>query len=299
MLKQLLQKHTLAVAGAAVVLLAAAATVGAAAGVSGVAGNVGDVLDALPIVSGSSTVEICHVPSDDPDDPETISVEEGDVEEHLAHGDTEGACVEAEPEETTDDLAPADSIEICHVPTGNPDNAHTIFVEEGELEEHLAHGDIEGACDESSSPEPEPPEDLGPVDKVEICHVPEGNPDNAHTITIGEPAVDDHLTHGDLTGACEDESSPGAPDSTGPADKVEVCHNAHTLSLTENAAAQHVAHGDTEGPCENESSPGAPDSTGPADKVEVCHNARTLSLSETAAAQHLAHGDTEGACDEE
>ena len=38
--------------------------------------------------------------------------------------------------------------------------------------------------------------------KVQVCHFPPGNPDNFHTITISENALDAHLAHGDLTGAC-------------------------------------------------------------------------------------------------
>jgi hypothetical protein len=44
-------------------------------------------------------------------------------------------------------------------------------------------------------------------DKVTLCHVPPGNPDAAHTITVGEVAVQAHLDHGDRRGACgEDET---------------------------------------------------------------------------------------------
>jgi hypothetical protein len=50
--------------------------------------------------------------------------------------------------------------------------------------------------------------------KVTICHVPPGNPGNAHTITIGAPAVPAHLAHGDATGACATSSVSSAP-STG------------------------------------------------------------------------------------
>ncbi len=35
-----------------------------------------------------------------------------------------------------------------------------------------------------------------------ICHNPPGNPDNAHTICIGAPAVRAHLKHGDTMGEC-------------------------------------------------------------------------------------------------
>jgi hypothetical protein len=38
--------------------------------------------------------------------------------------------------------------------------------------------------------------------KVTLCHIPPGNPDNAHTITVGAPAVPAHLEHGDTLGPC-------------------------------------------------------------------------------------------------
>jgi hypothetical protein len=40
--------------------------------------------------------------------------------------------------------------------------------------------------------------------KVTICHIPPGNPDNAHTIRVSENAVDAHLAHGDELGKCPD-----------------------------------------------------------------------------------------------
>lgn len=39
-------------------------------------------------------------------------------------------------------------------------------------------------------------------DKVLVCHIPPGNPANAHTICIGEPAVAAHLAHGCHLGSC-------------------------------------------------------------------------------------------------
>ncbi|HYV65184.1 MAG TPA: hypothetical protein VE964_03010, partial [Myxococcales bacterium] len=39
--------------------------------------------------------------------------------------------------------------------------------------------------------------------KVTICHIPPGNPANAHEITVGEPALDAHIRqHGDRVGHC-------------------------------------------------------------------------------------------------
>ncbi len=43
------------------------------------------------------------------------------------------------------------------------------------------------------------------ADQMTICHRPPGNPDNAHTITIGEPAWDAHEGHGDSKGECPDD----------------------------------------------------------------------------------------------
>ena len=40
------------------------------------------------------------------------------------------------------------------------------------------------------------------MDKVTVCHVPAGNPENAHAICIAPAAVGVHLAHGDMLGAC-------------------------------------------------------------------------------------------------
>jgi hypothetical protein len=44
-------------------------------------------------------------------------------------------------------------------------------------------------------------------DGGQVCHVPPGDPDNAHTIDIGAAAVPAHLAHGDRPGPCEGASS--------------------------------------------------------------------------------------------
>jgi hypothetical protein len=45
---------------------------------------------------------------------------------------------------------------------------------------------------------------------VTLCHIPPGNPANAHTLTVGAPAVKAHLRHGDHLGAWEGTSEPDA-----------------------------------------------------------------------------------------
>jgi hypothetical protein len=43
--------------------------------------------------------------------------------------------------------------------------------------------------------------------KTTICHIPPGNPANAHTLCIGNPAVGPHLSHhGDYLGPCHTET---------------------------------------------------------------------------------------------
>ena len=40
--------------------------------------------------------------------------------------------------------------------------------------------------------------------KVDVCHIPPGNPSNFHTISVNENALAAHLAHGDIEGACAD-----------------------------------------------------------------------------------------------
>lgn len=42
--------------------------------------------------------------------------------------------------------------------------------------------------------------------QVTLCHRPPGNPSNAQTITVGQPAAQNHFAHGDTPGPC-----PGSP----------------------------------------------------------------------------------------
>jgi hypothetical protein len=62
----------------------------------------------------------------------------------------------------------------------------------------------------------------GPKEKTELCHVPPGNPGNAHTITVGGNAPNAHLGHGDTLGPCPverpgkvDDDDDSSDDTTG------------------------------------------------------------------------------------
>lgn len=55
---------------------------------------------------------------------------------------------------------------ICHIPPGNPDNAHTICVSSHAVEVHQEHhGDLVGACGEEPPPEEPPPEEPPPEEE--------------------------------------------------------------------------------------------------------------------------------------
>ena len=59
-----------------------------------------------------------------------------------------------------------------------------------------------GASSSAEKNRSNPTQDGDASKKVTICHIPPGNPPNAHTITVGEPAVRAHLAHGDHLGPC-------------------------------------------------------------------------------------------------
>ncbi len=70
--------------------------------------------------------------------------------------------------------------------TGNPDGVHPI-VDMGAYEFQPADFCIDDDGD----------------GKVTICHVPPGNPSNAHTISVNVNAVEAHIGHGDECGPCQ------------------------------------------------------------------------------------------------
>ena len=78
--------------------------------------------------------------------------------------------------------------------------------------------------------------------KVDVCHIPPGNPENFHTISISERAVDHHLAHGDMLGVCnEPEACPcfNADDLAALGDVVSgLCGNDFPVEGT--AAAVHT-----------------------------------------------------------
>lgn len=93
-------------------------------------------------------------------------------------------------------------------------------------------------------------------DKIVVCHVPPGNPENRHTIRIGEPAWNaHHSNHNDFLGTCEE----GEEENIGLHRRITICHSPeenpdakHTIVVSLKAFNQsHKNHGDTIGACPN------------------------------------------------
>jgi thrombospondin type 3 repeat protein len=59
--------------------------------------------------------------------------------------------------------------------------------------------------------------------KVTICHIPPGNPNNPQTIAINKNALNAHLAHGDDEGACTDGGGDADSDGDGTPDSEDNC----------------------------------------------------------------------------
>lgn len=151
-------------------------------------------------------------------------------------------------------------VDICHVPPGNPDNAHTINVSVNALEAHLDHGDVLGVC--------EPPPDPGPAAALTVQLFEARAPDDARP--VGEP-----LGSVTLPGSVMPKGSaswvakyPGSTThfqhdhgaaqcaATLASGDVIMCHvppgnpaKAHSIIVPPAAVAAHLAHGDYFGCC--------------------------------------------------
>ncbi len=81
-------------------------------------------------------------------------------------------------------------------------------------------------------------------EKVVLCHKPEGQPWNAHTIRVPQEAVAAHLAHGDYLGPCKNEKK----------QQYTVCHFPQegqpvTILVLAPLVDGHLSHGDYIGPC--------------------------------------------------
>lgn len=68
--------------------------------------------------------------------------------------------------------------------------------------------------------------------KIDVCHIPPGNPDNAHTITISENALSTHLDHGDHVGECNSTQTVEVRESGDPSRSTCTCPKAGVWRVT-------------------------------------------------------------------
>ena len=68
--------------------------------------------------------------------------------------------------------------------------------------------------------------------KVDICHIPPGNPDNPQTITISENALSAHLEHGDRVGACDSTQTVEVHESGSQSESACACPRAGVWRVT-------------------------------------------------------------------
>lgn len=167
-------------------------------------------------------IEICHYPEENPDAPETISIDEKDWPEYKRNGDTKGSCP-ALPAPEINVLAPDNELVDCD---SIPFKARVDQVSAKQNIEVTLNGENidfdwqEGLITTNTSGKREMTWNVtasngtGTTDithnvtcnpdggKLTICHFPPGNRDNPQTITISENAWPAHQKHGDTQGAC-------------------------------------------------------------------------------------------------
>jgi len=62
---------------------------------------------------------------------------------------------------------------------------------------------LTASCLIADDTDPDALDRRAPPVKVKVCHLPPGNPGNAHTIEVSDAALPAHLAHGDHVGQCE------------------------------------------------------------------------------------------------
>ena len=146
--------------------------------------------------------------------------------------------------------------------------------------------------------------------KVDVCHIPPGNPSNAHTINIDQSAVDAHLAHGDYLGEC---GAVVVEDNSNDNDSKEKKSKSNDNDSNDNASNGNESKDNDNSSNGNESKDNDNESD---DKVDVCHvtvssgggskdkdsggaqttSVQTLNISASALQAHLDHGDVAGEC---
>ena len=230
--------------------------------------------------AGGAKVDVCHIPPGNPDNAHTINVSDSALSAHMAHGDTEGACADDDagsggsksgssksgssksgssksgkssddsqsmlddPCSYLDDLSDSGASDEKSEGSSSKDSSSKDSSSKDSSSKDSSSKDSSSkdssskdssSKDSSSKDSSSKDSSSGPVaavfdslvnsllhtnllfapasmlgqkfPKSEICHIPPGNPDNAHTINVSSNAVSAHLAHGDSIGDCDDSGS--------------------------------------------------------------------------------------------
>jgi len=150
----------------------------------------------------------------DSDGPFTTLVDSAAVPIFLSKGGELGSCecINGDSDDSDDsqgEFGPADSVDSDDSDPGDSDgstNGDIDDSDDSQGEFGLPDSDDSDDSDANFVADSDSGNGNGQV-KVTICHIPPGNPDNPQTITVGQPAVNPHLAHGDTLGICIDDSS--------------------------------------------------------------------------------------------
>jgi len=101
------------------------------------------------------------------------------------------------------------------VDTSNETDVADVYITVQKKTDETDNGNPDNGNPDNGNPDNGNPDDDKDQNKVTICHIPPGNPENAHLITVGEPAVLAHIAHGDTLEECPDDlSGEGSDDNS-------------------------------------------------------------------------------------
>jgi hypothetical protein len=208
-----------------------------------------------------TTPERTSLGSTVPDEPETTvpggpSPELEGVEE-TTEGTSEPTVITEPTVEETEEptvVAPVEESPVPHPSAtkehGRPDGVVGLDTgKQGTNGRGVGRPEHAGKPLESGGPEVERGGGAG-KQKVTLCHK------GKNTITVGAPAVDAHLRHGDTREECvgnaEGAGEPGGESEAEGGrgqEKVALCHKGKPLTVAEPAVDAHLRHGDSLGAC--------------------------------------------------
>jgi len=246
-------------------------------------------------------IVICHYPPGNPENPQTIEIDEDAWSAHQEHGDTQGACSEGSPVCGNGNTEEGEQCDDGNVENGDGcssecRNEESIPVcgnginDPGEECDPLAQNNncIENEiCSSSCTCE------LA-EEKITICHFTSSETNPYNVITISVNAVQPHYSHhGDIIPITDLNQDGNIDEADCAAAAGPVCGN-EIIEEGEQCDDGNTQNGDgCSSACQTEEG----------NKITICHyppgnpeNPQTIEINESAWPAHQAHGDTLGPC---